>query len=85
MKLLIIENTIINYGDDQGGVHAATGDIVDVNKDSAQPLVRASRALYADANDDPSKGKTDTASAAMLKAAKDMAKEMAKETPTNPL
>jgi len=78
-KILITENTIINYGDDRGGVDAAAGDIADVTKDTAQKLVAARRALYADKKDDHSKGALDTASAAMLKAAADVraAKEAA--------
>ena len=81
MKLLITENTIVNYGDDRGGVDAAQGDIVDVNKDTAQKLVAARRALYTDKKDDPSKGALDTASTEMLKAAEAVrkAKEKAPE------
>ena len=81
MKLLITENTIINHGDDRGGVDAAQGDIVDVPKDTAQKLIAARRALYADKKDDPSKGALDTASAEMLKAAEAVrkAKEKAPE------
>lgn len=72
MKVLITENTQINYADDRGGVHADAGEIVDINKEQAQKLVSVGRALYADKKDDPSKGALDTASAAMLKAAADV-------------
>lgn len=71
MKILITDNTIINYGDDRGGVDTAAGEMADVNKDTAAKLVTARRALYVDKKDDPSKG-LDTASAAMLKAASEV-------------
>ena len=72
-KILIIENTIINYGDDRGGVDAAIGDITEVTKETAGTLIRAGRALYADKRDDPSKGGLDTATSKMLNAASEMA------------
>lgn len=75
MKLLIIDNTIINFGDDKGGVDVAIGDTVDVTKDTGATLVRAGRALYVDRKDDPSKDKRDTATDAMLKAAAEMSRK----------
>ena len=80
-KILIIEAVLINYGDDRGGVDAAAGDIADVTKDTAQKLVAARRALYADKKDDPSTGALDTASAAMLKAAGDVRASKTAEKP----
>ena len=69
MKLLITDNTIVNHGDDRGGVDAAQGDIVDVNKDTARALVAPGRALYTNKADDPEKGAPNTAPAELLKAA----------------
>lgn len=76
-KLLVIENTIVNYGDDRGGVDAAIGDRIEVSKDVATKLINANRALYVSAKDDPTKEGSNTASEAMLKAANDMAKAKA--------
>lgn len=81
-KILIIENTIVNYGDDRGGVDAAAGDIVDVTKSTAQTLVSVFRALYTDRKDDPSKGALNTASDAMLTAAAAVRAANVAETPT---
>jgi len=78
-KILITENTLINYGDDRGGVDAAQGDIAEVTKDTAAKLVAARRALYTDKKDDPSKGALDTAGAEMLKAADAVRKAKAAE------
>lgn len=72
MKILITENTLVNYGDDRGGVHADQSEIVDVTKETAGKLVGVGRALYTDKKDDPSKGAVNTATPAMLKAAADV-------------
>lgn len=83
-KILIISATIINYGDDRGGVDAAEGDMPEVTKETALALVRANRALYTDRKDDPDKAGSNTASARMIKAAEDMAKEKAKAAANPP-
>ena len=87
MKILITENTLVNYGDDRGGVHADQGNIVDAPKDAAGKLVGAGRALYTDKKDDPSKGAVYTATAPMLKAAADVraAKEAAEKSAAKPV
>lgn len=77
-KLLIIAATLVNYGDDRGGVDQAVGDIVNANKDTARTLAEADRALYVDEADDHSKPARYTASAAMVKAAEAAAKAAAK-------
>lgn len=77
MQVLITENTIVNHGDDRGGVDQAQGDIVDVNKDTAKKLVECGRALYMKKSDDPSKGGLNTATGEIIKAAKEMAKAKA--------
>ena len=86
MKIIIIESTQVNYGDDRGGVHQDSGDIIDVPKDQARKLTEANRALYTEAADDPFKDRRFTASEDMIKAAKAMAKAKAKSakpvTPT---
>lgn len=76
-KLLIIEACIVNYGDDRGGQHHDAGAVVEVTKDTATALVRSGRGLYAAKADDPDKTGRNTASAEMLKAAKEMAKAAA--------
>jgi len=77
-KLLIIDSTLVNYGDDRGGVHAETGEIAtDVPKETCRVLVAAGRALYVAKADDPDKNGRNTASAEMLKAAEEMAKAKA--------
>jgi hypothetical protein len=68
-KVLIIEPTIVTFADDRGGVPAHSGESPDVSKDVARALVNASRALYVDRKDDPSRGAINTASPEMLKAA----------------
>lgn len=68
-KVLIIEPTIVSYGDDRGGVHADPAETPEVSKDVARVLVQAGRALYTDKKDDPSRGGIYTASAEMVKAA----------------
>ena len=78
-KVLVISACLINYGDDRGGVDHATGEIVDVPKDTARLLADNERVLYADKADDHSKVGRYTASAAMLRAAKAMAESAAKE------
>lgn len=73
MKILIIEATQVNYHDDRGGIHEDAGNIVDVTKEDAGKLTTAGRALYVAKADDPFKDGRFTASAEMVKAAKDMA------------
>lgn len=80
-KQLIIESTIVNYGDDRGGVHEDRGAIVDVPKETARTLAAVNRALYVNRTDDPDKGGRNTATAEMLKAAADMARGAKKSAP----
>lgn len=76
-KVLILESTVVNFGDDRGGVHQDAAELVDVSIDAARALVQAGRALYADRKDDKSKGAIHTASADMLKAADRVRKDRA--------
>lgn len=69
MKMLIIEGTVVNFGDDRGGVHADPGETPDVPQEAARALAQAGRALYVNRKDDPSRSGANTASAEMLKAA----------------
>jgi hypothetical protein len=68
-KLLIIDSTLVNFGDDAGGQHVDAGETHDVPKDPARQLVAAGRALYVNRDDDPTRGALNTASEAQLKAA----------------
>lgn len=68
MKILIIEPTLINHGDDRGGQHADIG-ITDAPKDAARAVVAAGKALYVSRSDDPSKTGGHTATAEEVKAA----------------
>ena len=68
MKILVIEPTLINHGDDRGGQHADIG-IIDAPKDAARAVVLAGKALYVIRTDDPSKAGTHTATAEEVKAA----------------
>lgn len=81
-KLLIIEPTIVNYGDDRGGVDQQTGDIVDVPKAVASTLTKKNRALYLEKKDDPTKAGLYTASPDLVKAAQAAAKA-AKSAPAD--
>jgi hypothetical protein len=72
-KILIIEPTLINHGDDRGGQHADIG-IIDAPKDAARAVVLAGKALYVSRADDPSKAGTHTATAEEVKAAQAAAK-----------
>lgn len=74
MEIIIIESTQVNYGDDRGGVHEDSGNIVDVPKDQARKLTEANRALYTKKADDPFKDGRFTATEEMLKTARAMAK-----------
>lgn len=85
MKILIIESTQVNYGDDRGGVHEDSGNLIDVPKDQARKLTEANRALYVEATDDPYKDRRFTASEDMIKAAKAMVKAKKKPAPTDPV
>ena len=73
MKILIIEPTLINHGDDRGGQHADIG-ITEAPKDAARAVVLAGKALYVSRADDPSKSGTHTATAEEVKAAQAAAK-----------
>lgn len=77
MKILIIAATLVNYGDDQGGVHEETGAVVDAPKDVAHKLVQAGRALYISKADDPAKDGRNTATKEEIKAAEALAKAAA--------
>jgi len=72
-KILIIEPTLINHGDDRGGQHADIG-ITEAPKDAARAVVLAGKALYVSRADDPSKSGTHTATAEEVKAAQAAAK-----------
>lgn len=76
-KLIIIEPTVVNYGDDRGGVHEDAGNEVDVNVDTAATLAKVGRALYVRKEDDPTKGQH-TASAELVKGARAEAARRAK-------
>jgi len=71
MKILVIEPTLINHGDDRGGQHADIG-ITEAPKDAARAVVLAGKALYVSRSDDPSK--SGTATAEEVKAAQAAAK-----------
>lgn len=79
-KLLITEATLVNYGDDRGGVHEDAGALINPGKDTADALVRIGRALYVEKKDDPDKSGRNTASADMLAAAEALAKAAARKT-----
>ena len=68
MKIIVIEPTLINHGDDRGGQHADIG-ITEAPKDAARAVVLAGKALYVNRADDPSKTGTHTATAEEVKAA----------------
>lgn len=71
-KMLIIETCIVNHGDDRGGVVETVGATIEVNKDTARDLCNTARALYISKTDAPDKNGRNTASEAMIAAAKDM-------------
>lgn len=73
-KQLVIETCAIRHNPDEMAAHHDQGDIVDVPKADAEFLARNGRTLYINKTDDPTKGGLLTASAEMIKAAKDMAK-----------
>lgn len=76
-KILILEATQVDYGDDRGGQHVDSGEIADVTKENARKLTEYNRALYVDKKDDPTKAGIYTASKDMLAAAQAMAKARA--------
>lgn len=78
MKIIILEGTQVNYGDDRGGVHEDAAALCDVPKETAVKLTTAQRALYVNKSDDPFKDGRFTASPEMVKAAEAMAKAKAK-------
>lgn len=79
-KVLVIEPCAIRLDPDANAQHHDIGDFADVSKPDAEFLARAGRVLYTAKTDDPTKNGQFTASADMVKAAKDMAKK-APETP----
>lgn len=86
-KVLIIEATLVNFGDDRGGVHQDPAEMPDVPKDAARVLTQNGRALYLDKRDDPSRGAIYTATPQMVKAAQEMAaarKAAARKAATQP-
>ena len=78
-KMLVIEATVVNHHDDRGGQHVNVGDIVDLTKQDAIDLARIGRLLYTRKEDDPTKAGEFTASAELVKAAKEMAKTAGKD------
>lgn len=83
-KILITEATQVNYGDDRGGQHADSSEIVEVTKDQALKLCQINRALFVTKSDDPTKDGRYTASKEMLAAAKAMADAKAKASEQKP-
>ena len=73
MKILLLENVVVNYGDDRGGVIEAAGALVSPAAAVAHSLVNQGRALYTTKSDDPSKG-LKTAPADIVKAAESAGK-----------
>lgn len=67
-KMLIVETTVVNYGDDRGGVVETDGTQVSVPKDVGADLARAGRAVYLIKADDPTKEGRYTIDARMLAA-----------------
>lgn len=84
MKVLIIEDTQVDFGDDRGGQHAASGSQVDIVKEQARKLTELGRALYTVKADDPTKDGRYTATKEMLAAAKAMADAKAKASEPKP-
>lgn len=78
-KILITEATQVNYGDDRGGQHADSGEIVEVTKDQALKLCQINRALFVTKSDDPTKDGRYTASKEVLDAARSLAAAKARE------
>lgn len=68
MKILLLESTVVNYGDDRGGVIEPAGALINPAASTAHLLVTHGRALYTVKGDDPSKGLR-TAPADVVKAA----------------
>lgn len=81
MKILITESTQVNHGDDLGGQHAESGNVIDVSKDNAKKLTEANRALYVNKTDDPFKDGRFTATKEMLQAAANLDKAKQQEDP----
>lgn len=77
MKILILETTVVNYGDDRGGVIEPVGALVNPAASTAHGLVNQGRALYTAKADDPSKG-LKTAPSEIVTAAEAAAKAAAK-------
>lgn len=69
-KMLIVETTVVNYGDDRGGVVETAGTQVSVPKEAGAELAKANRALYLDKSDDFTREWRYTATPALVRAAK---------------
>lgn len=69
MEILVIEPTLINYGDDRGGQHAGIG-IADAPQDAARAVVLSGKALYVNRSDDPSRTGARTAAEEEVKTAR---------------
>jgi len=78
-KILITESTQVNYGDDRGGQHVDSSEIVEVTKDQALKLCQINRALFVSKSDDPTKDGRYTASKEVLDAARAFAAAKARE------
>ena len=79
MKILIIDDTLVNFNDDRGGQHVSAGETHDAPKDQARQLVACGRALYVSRDDDPTRGSINTATPEQLKAAAALVASRAKE------
>jgi hypothetical protein len=71
MKVLIIQDTFAPSLD--GPSHLPANTLADLEADSAHAVVRATKGLYVDQKDDPTRGKQFTASDARLSAAREAA------------
>jgi hypothetical protein len=56
MKIIIIDNTFVPTGLEEGPRLCVPGEVLDVSADVAPKVVDAGRALYIDRKNDPSKG-----------------------------
>ncbi len=80
-KMLIIENCLVNYKDDRGGVAHAQGEFIEVSKETAKKIAIADRALYLSKNDDHDPTGRYTAPERMINAAKKMSKSQPPQQP----
>lgn len=56
-KMVVIDATQVNYQDGRGGVHEDVGAEIEVNNDVGMDLAKAGKAMFADPEADPSKGR----------------------------